>query len=68
MIETVKVSVTVRLAYPVERIGKRALRAHIRDAILSWGGGLCPDDLLFDGVRGASVGPVEVLAPKGKDQ
>jgi hypothetical protein len=50
--EEVQLTIRLRLRRP---INKRDLKAHVKDAVESWGGCRHPDDPLFDGIAKATV-------------
>jgi hypothetical protein len=43
----VTMTIRIKLRHPIPR---RELRTHVKEAVESWGGGLHPDDPLFDGI------------------
>lgn len=48
----VRLMVNLKLRHP---ISKSDLNQHVREALLSWGGSLHPDDPLFNGIAAVTV-------------
>lgn len=59
--QTVEINLRLKLRYPVDDIGRRDLRNHVKDAVECWGGSLCPEWFLFDAVEQATTGGVKVI-------
>lgn len=59
--DEVIVELRLKLPHDLEFIGKQELRAFIKDALLSWGGGGHPEDPMFTSCQEVSVRKIELV-------